>query len=244
MPELHTQLHPTTPDTIPASAPYDTEYLGHVLNAPIGRRRWLGGLLAGSAMVLLGPEVGAQTVKSEIHDLRGTVRVNGVVATRRTVIVPGDKIETGNDGYIVFAVGSDAFMLRNRSEVLVSGPATGSRFINALQLVTGALGAVFESGRTRQIRVANVTAGIRGTGVYFETRGDGVYFCTCFGKVELGIDGAPNEREFVESTRHVPRMINRDAKAGAMFLPAKFETHTDGEMEMLERCVGRKAPWV
>lgn len=227
----------------------DSLYLGallHDVTPSVNRRRFLGALAAvGTASLLLSHDAFSQDSPiSEIHELRGTVRVNGAVANKRTLIKPGDRVETGIDGYIVFAIGRDAFFMRNRSELLVTATRPEDRFISAIRLVTGALGAVFETGRPRSIRVANVTAGIRGTGIYLETRGDGVYFCTCFGKVELGVDGAPNEREFVESSRHMPRLITRDATEGARFLPAKFETHTDGEMEMLERCVGRKAPWV
>lgn len=221
----------------------ENAYLGDALRT---RRGFLAGGLVGIASLVIGNSAIGQTNTntSEIHDLKGSVRVNGQVATRRTTIKPGDRVETGNDGYIVFAVGKDAFLMRSRSELVIEAAPQGSPFFAALRLVTGALGAVFESGRPRSIRVANVTAGIRGTGVYMETRGDGVYFCTCFGQVELGVDGAPNEREFVESSRHIPRIVSREPKDGAMFKPAKVETHTDAEMEMLERCVGRKAPWV
>jgi hypothetical protein len=220
----------------------DSNYPG----APLpDRRDFLGGVLAGTATLFVGALANAQTpVATAIHELRGNVRVNGERATRTTVIKPGDKVVTGSDGFIVFVIGKDAFMLRSRGELQIEPPAQGSLFFASLRLVTGALGAVFEPGRPRTIKVANVTAGIRGTGVYMETRGDGVYFCTCFGKVELGVEGAPNEREFIESTRHTPRLVHREPKDGALFLPAAFETHTDEEMDMLERCVGRRAPWV
>jgi hypothetical protein len=41
-----------------------------------------------------------------------------------------------------------------------------------------------------------------------------------------------------------PRLILNQARDGKLFAPATFETHTDAEMDMLEKCVERRAPWV
>jgi hypothetical protein len=219
----------------PDCSPYLADVLG-------GRRHFLGALAAGSAALLL--PVAAFAQKSEIHDLRGTVRVNGRTVGRNAVIRPGDVVETGSDGYIVFIIGEDAFMLRSRSEVRIDVSRERSLLVASLRLVTGALGAVFKTGYPRSIKVMNVTAGIRGTGVYMETRGQGTYFCTCFGSVQLSVDESPNEREVIEATRHTPRLVHYMPRDGVFFSTAAFETHTDEEMDMLERCVGRRAPWI
>ena len=89
-----------------------------------------------------------------------------------------------------------------------------------------------------------MTAGIRGTGVYMETRGDGTYFCTCWGTVDLAAAEDPNDRERVESKGHIPRLIAAKPRDGSRFTPAPFETHTDEEMDILEKCVGRRSPLV
>ena len=196
---------------------------------------------AGGLAIALPTVATAQ--KSEIHDLRGSVKVNGKPIDRKALIVAGDLVETGSDGYIVFVIGDDAFMLRSRSELRIE-KAQDSLAVSALRLLTGALGAVFKAGAARSIKVMNVTAGIRGTGVYMETRAQGTYFCTCFGKVELNVDGAPNDREWVEAQHHTPRWILAQPKDGALFQSAAVETHTDEEMDILEKCVGRRAPWV
>ena len=111
-----------------------------------------------------------------------------------------------------------------------------------LRLVTGALGAVFGKGNRRQIVAANVTAGIRGTGVYLETRGDGTYFCTCWGQVDLASADDPKDRELVTSSNHTPRLVAFKPEGGTRFRPAPFETHTDQEMDILQKCVGRRSP--
>lgn len=223
----------------------DTSYLGDLLAVDRSRRAFLGtSALAFVGLLLPWP---ARAADRPVHDLRGNVKINGKPVTYDTVIFPGDTVTTGSDGYIVFVVGESAFMLRSRSELVVEKPkddAYGAAF-GLLRLVTGALGATFKRGTPAAMRAANATIGIRGTGVYMETRGTGTYFCTCWGKTELMVNEAPNQREWVEATHHEPRMIGYKAQQdGTFFIPAPFETHTDQEMDILEKCVGRRAPWI
>lgn len=218
-----------------------TPYLG----ARFGRREFLGGTAAALAGLWL--PLSARAQQSSIHDLRGEVMVNGKRIDKAAVIRAGDTVATTSNGYVVFVVGADAFMLRERSELrLESNPVLGT-FISGLRLLTGALGAVFGKRNAGKVNIvaATVTAGIRGTGVYMETRGEGTYFCSCYGSVDLQANANPNDRESIEATRHNnPRMILAQPKDGQLFLPAAFQTHTDAEMDMLEKCVGRRAPWV
>ena len=218
-------------------------YLAHAIGArAFSRRRFLA---AGSALgaTLAIPGV-AFAQKTEIHDLHGTVRVNGALADRKTIIRPGDTVVTGSDGYVVFVIGEDAYMLRSRSELRIEKPAEVSAVVGLLNLVTGALGAVFKRGNKRTILAGTITAGIRGTGVYMETRGDGTYFCTCYGEVFLEANDDTRDFEVIESKRHTPRLIANRPQGGTRFKPAPFETHTDAEMDMLEKCVGRRSPLV
>ena len=213
------------------------------LGARLGRRAFVRALGAGPVLALLAPLAARGQTADPVHDLKGDVRINGQPADWKSVIRPGDTVVTGRNGYIVFVVGQDAFMLRERSELKLEGDRA-TTLANVLRLVTGALGAVFGRGPPRAIYAPTVTAGIRGTGVYLETRGDGTYFCTCYGTVQLTATGDPRDRELIESRRHVPRLIRHRAVDGAWVAPASFETHTDGEMDMLEKCVGRRSPLV
>jgi len=207
------------------------------------RRSFLGGALALGASLMLPTAARAEG----IHELRGDVRVNGQRIDRSAVIRGGDHIVTTASGYIVFAIGQDAFLLRERSELrLEAGP--GETFISGLRLLTGALGAVFGKravGSGARIVGPTVTAGIRGTGIYMETRGEGTYFCTCYGEVALNAHANERDRETVTTTRHNnPRLVLAQPRDGQLFLPASLETHTDAEMDMLEKCVNRRAPWI
>jgi hypothetical protein len=211
---------------------------GPYLGAKLSRRHFLRAAAAAGAtgFILPADSFGAP---DQVHDLRGKVTIGGREATYQSAIVPGDRVVAGNDGYIVFAMGKDAFMLRSRSEFVIERRESGAGF---LRLVTGALGAVFGRGGRREIHAANVTAGIRGTGVYLETRGDGTYFCTCWGEVELASSEDPKDRQLVVSSRHSPRLVATHATGGTRFADAPFETHTDQEMDILQKCVGRRSP--
>ena len=195
-----------SPTNLSADNADDGPHLGQMVGASqrASRRAFLvtAAALSASTVVPVGAEV-----KAEIHDLRGTVRVNGQLATRRTQIRPGDHVVTGSDGYIVFIVGEDAYMLRSRSDLVLVAQENDKRRVGLLRLLTGAFGAVFLRGSgNRRVQAGLITAGIRGTGVYVETRGDGTYFCTCWGTVDLAANDDPKDREVIESRNHTPRL--------------------------------------
>jgi hypothetical protein len=205
--------------------------------ACLSRRHFLGA--AAGAGLLLPFE--ARPASEQVHDLRGKVTINNRPATWKSDVLPGDRIVTGNDGHFVFVMGQDAMMVRSRSELVIERHEDSG---GLLRLLTGAMGAVFGRGKPRTIVAANATAGIRGTGVYMETRGDGTYFCTCWGSVDLSATDSPADKQLVESTRHIANLITASAKDGSRFRPTAFETHTDEEMDILEKCVGRRSPLV
>jgi hypothetical protein len=62
--------------------------------------------------------------------------------------------------------------------------------------------------------------------------------------VDLASSDDARDREVVASSRHVPRLVTRDAVGGTRFRAAPFETHTDEEIDILEKCVGRRSPIV
>jgi len=207
------------------------------LGARISRRRFLGTAAASGLLVPLD----AFAAADQVHDLRGKVTISNRPATWKSEIIPGDRIVTGNDGHFVFVMGQDAVMLRSRSELVIERYEESQ---GLLRLLTGAMGAVFGRGRPRRIVAANATAGIRGTGVYMETRGDGTYFCTCWGAVDLAATDDAGDKQLVESKRHIANLIAPSAQGGTRFRAASFETHTDEEMDILEKCVGRRSPLV
>jgi hypothetical protein len=215
------------------TSPQGSPYLGTRLS----RRHFLKTAAGGGLLIPLD----GFAAPEQVHDLSGKVTINNRQATYKSDVLPGDRIVTGNDGHFVFVMGQDAVMLRSRSELVIEHYEESN---GLLRLLTGAMGAVFGRGRPRKIVAANATAGIRGTGVYMETRGDGTYFCTCWGAVDLAATADADDREMVESSRHIARLLTANPKDGTRFVPSVFETHTDEEMDILEKCVGRRSPLV
>ena len=224
--------------------------LESILTAGIGpalvsRRRFLQGatgLAAGGA----APAIWAQRQPDSIHDLKGAVRVNGELINSRAVIKAGDTVMTGSDGKVAFVIGSDAFFLRERSELHIDKSLLGDYVVSGLRMLTGAVGAVFGKRAGAQVTIATrtVTAGIRGTGCYMESRGEGTFFCTCYGAIELTGLKDPSQKEFVAASRHNPKFVLNEPRDGRWIVDAKVEnSHEDWEMDMLEKCVGRRAPW-
>ncbi len=213
------------------------------LHARAGRRAFVRALAAGPTLALLAPRAAWGQATDQIRALRGEVRINGRPADRGSAIRPGDAVATGDDGYIVFVLGADAYMLRSRSELRLEAGAS-SVLVEALRLATGALAAVFAPGRPRTIHAPTATAGIRGTGVYLEARSTGTYFCTCYGAVSLAAADDLQAREFTLAGRHTARWVAPRGAAGPRLAPAPFENHTDAEMDALERAVGRRSPLV
>jgi len=206
---------------------------------PLQRRRFLAASAAlGVAVLLPG---GAHA--ADVRELAGSVKVNGKRATRKTRVRAGDVVETGPKSKVVFVVGQDAFLLREQSRLNLGKSVAGKEAVIAgLRLVSGALLAVFGKG-PRTIETATATAGIRGTGVYIEASPTETYFCTCYGEVELR-DKARTIRKLVLSGYHTPNMIFAQMVGGKMMAPAEVKDHTDDELIMLEKLVGRTSPIV
>jgi hypothetical protein len=198
----------------------------------------LGSAALGASVLLPGAARGAS-----VRELEGSLRVNGKPATRATDVRPGDLIETGPASKLVFVVGQDAFLLRERSRLRLERPTSrGKVAIASLRLEDGALLAVFGTGR-RLIETATATAGIRGTGAYLEASAAQTYFCTCYGAVELR-DKAGRERKLVVAGHHTANIIYAQLIEGRMFATAAVKDHTDAELIMLEALVGRTSPIV
>lgn len=206
-------------------------------SSPLRRRQFLAASAAFGAVLLLPGAARSASVR----ELEGSVSVNGKPATRATRVRSGDLIETGPDSKLVFVVGQDAFLLRERSSLRLDTPTSGSKVaIAAIRLETGALLAVFGRGR-RLIETTSATAVIRGTGVYLEASADQTYFCTCYGVVELR-DRAGKERKLVVAGYHTPNLIYARAVDGRMLAAASVKDHTDAELIMLDALVGRSSP--
>ena len=179
-----------------------------------------------------------------IFSLEGDVRVNGRQADLDTRIAGGDVVSTQRDSEVVFAVGSDSFILRSNSEMEIEG---GGFFVEALRMLTGSVLSVFGKRSGQQSLTMNsstATIGIRGTGVYMESEPGLTYLCTCYGQVGLYSSADLNDSELITATHHdAPKYIADKKVRDSRIRPAPFKNHTDAELKLLEAIVGREVPF-
>jgi hypothetical protein len=215
-------------------------------NAAFGRRRrdWLKrGLLGAAATpLLLRDTLAARKQPSGMVMIKGEVRINGSKAGTGALVRPGDRVGTAAGGIAVFVVGTDAFLLRENSELHTVG---SDLLLASLRLVTGKLLSVFGRGR-RIITTPTATIGIRGTGVYVEAEAERSYVCTCYGEVDLQAANMPVARETVSAMHHdAPRYVYAQGEMPIkMITAAPVINHSDAELIMLEALVGREPPFV
>ena len=122
----------------------------------------------------------------------------------------------------------------------------GDFTVTALRMPTGALGAVFGKRIGLQVTIATptVAAGIHGAGCYMESRREGTYFCTRYGAIELTGVNDQTPKELIDATHHEAKFVPSKPRDGQWIGDAKVDNnHTDIEMDILEKCVGRRAPW-
>jgi len=174
---------------------------------------------------------------AQVGDTMGELYVNGLRAAPGTRIKPGDSVLTGPDSSITFAVGPDAFRLRQLTSLKIDG----SGFIAGLRILTGGLLGVFGRGGPRVLRTATVTAGIRGTGIYVEASSIVTYFCTCYGAVDLECVAYTSKKN-VRSDNHQANYIYGKVDAGRSIMDAPVVNHTNAELMELEKLVGRVSP--
>ena len=229
-------------------------------DAPLGdrdeaRRRFLvraltAGLFAGGAgwnlpalASIFGRLPGKLPEGKSIFELSGSVQVNGKPATTATVVRPGDTVRTGDGSHVIYAVGSSAYIVREKSVLEMD---LGRTARSALRLVSGKVLAVF--GRrgpkdSLNFRTPTATVGIRGTGLYAEAGADQTYLCTCYGTTQLASAFDPGATEEVTATHHNARYILKDPEKGKRIVLAPFINHTDLELMTLEALVGRQVPF-
>ena len=122
---------------------------------------------------VFGSRPGKLPAGQSIYRLAGAVTVNGSPATLQTQIRPGDTIETGRDGEIVFVIGGQSMILRAGSRLEVAAAPrqekSTSVIVSGLRLLTGGVLSV-SRGSGQRLETANASIGIRGTGVVPRSR--------------------------------------------------------------------------
>jgi len=198
-----------------------------------------GGIPSAAAQ-LFGKRPQRLPAGQSVYEVSGPVTVNGQAVSGTTRIAPGDRIETGAGAQLIFVVGADAFILREKSRVEIGGAGA---VVNLARLATGALLSVFGRGTPKRVITSTSTIGIRGTGLYVEARADLSYVCNCYGEIEIAAADDPNVTERIVSRHHdAPRYVLKPG-AAKRIQPAPFINHTDLELTLIESLVGRTPPF-
>lgn len=208
-------------------------------------------LAGGSLLAPLVHALGGQVPKElppgqSIFDVRGSVRIDGVKADRKTTVKTNSTVETGSNSLIIFRVGQDAHILRENSRIQLA--SSNPVVPEGLRLLSGALLSVFgkrpPNGKHYSLATTTATIGVRGTGVYAESTPDASYVCTCYGNVDITSSKDPKATENIQATHHdAPRYILATPEGGKLITPAPMKNHTDEELMLVEAIVGRTAPF-
>lgn len=162
----------------------------------------------------------------------GEVLVNGKKLTKSTVIKIGDFIETKKNSKIKFNIGPNAFLAKGKSKFKLED----NKGVKTLNVLAGGVLAVFKKGNGKHaVKTPNMTAGIRGTGVFlnFDEEKKKAYFCTCYGETHLHTH---KEEARYSAEHHNMVWVKED---GSVKVEAKMVGHDDDDLRELEAFVGR-----
>jgi hypothetical protein len=167
-----------------------------------------------------------QTVKSS-----GEVLVNGKPIKKQQKIKFGDFIQTKAKSKVVFNIGKSAFLANENSKFSIK--KEGSTQI--LNVIAGGALAVFKHGDGKhEVKTPDMTAGIRGTGVFARVKDGKTYFCTCYGETEL-INEHNHYAKKLKATHHNMVWVTKTKIKPV----SDMIGHNDEELRQIEELVGR-----
>jgi hypothetical protein len=210
-------------------------------NNAIGRRKWMQAIAAmgaAGASGYLSELLAAGDLPPGLHRVEGKVSVNGKEAKSGSQVNMGDKLVTGPGSTAVVVLKGDAMLMRADTVIEIRG---SSGLMSDMIISAGRVLTVF-SKKNVSVKASTATIGIRGTGAYIEVMPGEVYFCLCYGEALVA---GPNMSEKSVVTRHHEQPLLLKESGGTMRAePGGFRNHTDEELVMLEKLVGREPPFV
>jgi hypothetical protein len=219
------------------------------------RRRWvvrtlIGGLFGVTGIAyeswaadLFGGRPTKLPPGRSIYRITGKVLVNGAAADAQTRIASGDTIETSAGAELVFAVGTSAHLVREKSHVAFEAAAGSSERLAGMSVVQGKILSVFGDARSK---LTTPTAAIQQAsgGSYIEADADQTYFCNCYGSSDIAAVRDPQSVQSIVTKHHdKPLYILANAQPGNSIRAAPFINHTDQELTLIEALVGRVPPF-
>lgn len=161
----------------------------------------------------------------------GEVFVNQKPMKVNQKIKLGDFIQTKSNSKIVFNIGKSAFMAKENTQFKITDDGT----TKTLNVISGGVLAVFQHGDEKhEVKTPNMTAGIRGTGIFAKVEQNKSYFCTCYGKTELVNEHNRHAKKLIASHHNMVWVTQTKIKP-----VKKMLGHNDKELRELEAIVGR-----
>jgi hypothetical protein len=171
---------------------------------------------------------------ARIVELTGEAWINGALVKVNAEASPGDEIKTAKDASAVVKF-KDGSALLMRGETTIKLPEIEKS--GNLELLVGALLAVFSHDGPHEVRTPTSVAGVRGTGLYAKIEDAGVnYFCTCFGTVEYVSNSDGSVKQTVSADHHHGIRV-KPGQDKPEIVPAGMEDHTDEEVDRLKAVV-------
>ena len=211
------------------------------MNNENGRRKWVQAIAAmgaAGASGYLSDLLAAGDLPPGLHRVDGKVSVNGKEAKSGAQVNMGDKVATGPGSTAVVVLKGDAMLMRADTVIEVRG---SSGLMSDLIISTGRVLTVF-SKKNVSVKAASATIGIRGTGAYVEVLPQETYFCLCYG--EAVITGPQMAERTVVTKHHEQPLLLKESGGTLRAEPGGFRNHTDEELVMLEKLVGRESPFM
>jgi len=163
--------------------------------------------------------------------ISGEVLVNGKKLEKNQKIKFGDFIQTKSKSKVVFNIGKSAFLANSNSKFSVK--KVGSKQV--LNVIAGGALAVFQHGDgNHEVKTPNMTAGIRGTGVFAQVKDGKTYFCTCYGETELFNEHNHYAKKLKATHHNMVWVTKTNIKP-----EKKMIGHNDTDLREVEDLVGR-----
>ena len=211
------------------------------MNNESGRRKWMKAIAAmgaAGASGYLSELLAAGDLPPGLHRVEGSATVNGKDARSGSAVNLGDRIATGAGSTAVVVMKGDAFLMRGNTTIEIRG---SSGLLSDMLIAGGRVLTVW-SKKNVSVKAAHATIGIRGTGAYFEVDPREVYFCLCYGEAVIAGPNMPDKT--VVTKHHEQPLLLVEGRGTLRAEPGPFRNHTDEELVMLEKLVGREPPFM
>ena len=193
---------------------------------------------------LFGGRPGKLPPGRSIYRITGKVLVNGSAADAQTHITAGDTIETWAGAELVFAVGTSAHLVREKSHIAFKAAEGGLDHVGGVTLSEGKLLSVF-GGSSSTLATPTASINQANGGSYIEADAEQTYFCNCYGASDItAIEDSQSTQSVVTKHHDKPLYIVAKAPPGNAIRAAPFINHTDQELTLIEALVGRRPPFI